>query len=136
MVHSPLLPKNVLRIFIFLISHGFKKALYIKAYHEVCCSSKEQKIDSILPPVVMWAARVSEDAVNPSSLQALSIAYGAAKMAFGLVCVKSELLAEEFSLQGCTLAEEISPSFKTGCTFSFFPQNHMSSEQGLCICVD
>lgn len=127
MVRSPLLPKYVLHILIFLISHGFKKALYIQAYHKIYCSSKEQRLDSILPPVITWAAHVSKDAVSPSSPQALSIAHAAAKMAFGLVCVKSELLEEEFSLQDCTLAEEISPSFKTGCIF--FP----SSPQTICL---
>lgn len=67
MVHLPLLPKNALHILILLISHGFKRALCIQAYHEIHCSSKEQRLDSILPPVIMWAAHVSKDAVNVSS---------------------------------------------------------------------
>lgn len=122
MVCSPLLPKHVLHILIILISHSFKKALHTEAYHKIHYSSKEQRLDSILPPVIMWAAHVSKDVVNSPSLQALSIAYAAAKMVFGLVCVKSELLAEEFNLQVCTLAEEINLSFKSVCIFIIFHQ--------------
>lgn len=135
-VHSPLVPKIVLQIRIFLISPGFKKALYIQAYHGIYCSSKEQRLDSILALVITRAAHVSKDAVNPFFRQALSLACGAAKMSFGLVCIKSELLAEEFSLQGCTLAEEISLSFKNWLYFFLLPPNHMSLEQGLRIWVD
>jgi len=52
MVHSLFLSKYVLYLLICLISHGFRKVLYIQAYHEIYCSSEEQRLDSILPPVI------------------------------------------------------------------------------------
>lgn len=52
------------------ISDCCKKSLYIQDGYKLYYSSKEQRLDGILPLVIEWAAHVSQDAVNSSSLQA------------------------------------------------------------------